>query len=87
MRDQKLDRAKIAIIGAGQSALSCAAYLARAGAKVDLYEKQEQAGGLCINETPFKRVGSDAIVSSVASYYGMLRQEVIDELEIGRAHV
>jgi phytoene dehydrogenase-like protein len=82
MRDQKLDRAKIAIIGAGQSALSCAAYLARAGAKVDLYEKQEQAGGLCINETPFKRVGSDAIVSSVASYYGMLRQEVIDELEL-----
>ena len=78
----KGDKAKIAIVGAGQSALSCAAYLARAGAQVDVFERQDRTGGLCVNETPFTRVGSDAIVSSVASYYGMLRQEVIDELEL-----
>ena len=36
----------VAIIGAGPAGLSCATYLLRAGIKVDMYERQNRAGGL-----------------------------------------
>lgn len=40
----------VAIIGAGHNGLTCAAYLARAGLKVTLYERREVAGGAAVTE-------------------------------------
>lgn len=37
---------KVAIIGSGPAGLSCATYLLRAGIKVEMYERQNRAGGL-----------------------------------------
>jgi phytoene desaturase len=36
---------RVAVVGAGLAGLSCAARLARAGYRVDLYEQQDQVGG------------------------------------------
>lgn len=72
------EETKVAIIGAGVNGLTCAAYLAKAGFQVTVFEKNQQAGGLCVNQTPFKN--SAIKVSAVASYYGMLREEVAEEL-------
>ncbi len=37
---------RVAIIGSGPAGLSCATYLLRAGIKVNMYERQNRAGGL-----------------------------------------
>jgi len=70
-----------AIIGAGHNGLTCAAYLSKAGFAVSVFEKSGDLGGLCITERPFKKAPKIK-VSSVASYYGMLRQEVVKELAL-----
>lgn len=44
-RDTKKMKKKIAVIGAGFSGLSAAAYLSKAGYEVHVFEKHEQAGG------------------------------------------
>jgi phytoene dehydrogenase-like protein len=72
---------KIAIVGAGHNGLTCAAYLSRAGFDVSVFEKREITGGLCVTESPFTRAPGIK-VSSVASYFGMLRREVIEELDL-----
>lgn len=72
----------VAIIGAGHNGLTAAAYLAEAGFDVEVYEKRDTTGGLCVTEQPFKESGSQVKVSSVASYFGMLRKEIISELEL-----
>ena len=41
----KVKSAKVAVIGSGFAGLSAAAYLARAGCKVDVYEKNADVGG------------------------------------------
>jgi phytoene dehydrogenase-like protein len=72
----------IAIIGAGHNGLTAAAYLAEAGFDVEVFEKRDTTGGLCVTEQPFSASGSEVKVSSVASYFGMLRKEIIAELEL-----
>ena len=42
----KLNKKRVAIIGAGASGLSCAHYLIKHGIDVDIYEKSNQLGGL-----------------------------------------
>ncbi len=71
---------KVAIIGAGINGLVAAAYLGRAGFDVTVFEKNKQTGGLCVNEKPF--ANSDISVSSVASYFGMMRPEIAEELNL-----
>jgi phytoene dehydrogenase-like protein len=61
--------------------LTCAAYLAKAGFAVSVFEKRDILGGLCVTEAPFSQAPGMKI-SSVASYYGMLRAEVVQELDL-----
>jgi phytoene dehydrogenase-like protein len=74
---------RVAIIGAGHNGLICGSYLAANGFEVTIFEKNAQVGGLCVNEKPFAQ--SQALVSSVASYYGMLRREIVQELDLETA--
>ncbi|MBU6450685.1 MAG: NAD(P)/FAD-dependent oxidoreductase [Cyanobacteria bacterium REEB67] len=80
---EDMDNAKkvptVAIIGGGHNGLTCAAYLAKAGFEVSVFEKRDILGGLCVTEAPFSKAPGLKI-SSVASYYGMLRAEVVKEL-------
>lgn len=51
---------KIAVIGAGPSSLTCATFLARMGYRnVDIFEKEERAGGVPVGEIPQNRVPLD----------------------------
>jgi len=72
-------RKTVAIIGAGHNGLTAAAYLAQGGYEVTVYEKRQTAGGLCVTEKPFAKFGSQVKVSTVASYFGMLRKEIMDD--------
>lgn len=73
---------EIAIIGAGHNGLVCANYLAKAGHKVTIYEKNEKPGGLCISEEIFPGFK----VSTVAGYFGMFREEVIQDLGLEKLY-
>ncbi|MEZ5818111.1 MAG: NAD(P)/FAD-dependent oxidoreductase [Hyphomicrobiaceae bacterium] len=70
----------VAIIGGGHNGLSCAAYLARAGAQVVVLERNEVTGGAALTEEfhPGYR-------NSVAAYtVSLLNPKVIRELELAR---
>lgn len=69
---------KAGVIGAGHNALVLASYLAKAGFTVEIFESSNRVGGLCVSEEIFKGFQ----VTSVASYYGMLRKEVIEDMEL-----
>jgi phytoene dehydrogenase-like protein len=74
----KAEAKTIAIIGGGHNGLTAAAYLAAQGFAVEVFEKRQTIGGLCVNETPFIKEGSQVKVSSVASYFGMMRKSMAD---------
>ncbi len=69
---------RIAIIGAGHNGLVCAAYIARNGHDVVVYERNERVGGLCVTEELFPGFK----VSTLATHFGMLRKEIMDDLTL-----
>lgn len=56
---------KAAIIGAGPSGLSCAAFLAKAGFQADVYETKKQPGGMVASGIPAFRLTEQAIQDDV----------------------
>jgi len=70
----------VVVIGGGHNGLVCAAYLARAGAKVTLLERREQLGGACSTEElwPGYRISRGAYVVS------LLRPQIVRELSLER---
>src|SRR4249919_1940486 len=66
------------IIGAGHNGLVTAAYLAKAGKKVLVFERRELVGGACVTEElwPGYKVSTAAYVNS------LLRPEIIRDLEL-----
>lgn len=68
----------IGIVGAGHNGLVCATYLAAAGHQVTVFEARKKTGGLCVTEEVFEGFR----VSTVASYYGMLREEIAGDLKL-----
>ncbi len=70
----------VAIIGGGHNGLVAANYLARAGKSVCVLEAREVVGGACVSE----ELVSGALWSSCSFIQGMLRQEIIDDLELKR---
>lgn len=71
---------KVGIVGAGHNALVLAGYLALDGFQVEVFERSKQVGGLCVTEELFPGYK----VSTVASFFGMLRRRVIEDLELER---
>ena len=77
VRDSNVD---VVVIGAGHNGLTCAAYLARSGMRVNIYERRDVLGGATITEelAPGFRV-------STASYaLSLLRPDVYRDLELER---
>ena len=60
------DGDKIAVIGGGAAGLSAAYFLARGGMLVDVYEKDEKAGGIVRNVIPEFRISDEAIDKDIA---------------------
>jgi phytoene dehydrogenase-like protein len=70
----------VAIVGGGHNGLTCAAYLARAGRKVIVLEKNAVVGGAAITEE-----FHPGFRNSVASYtVSLLNPKVIRDLELAR---
>lgn len=71
---------RVVIVGGGHNGLVAACYLADAGLKVTVLERRPILGGLCVTEEliPGFRF------SSVASWCGMLRPRIVNELELVR---
>jgi phytoene dehydrogenase-like protein len=70
----------VAIIGAGHNGLTCAAYLARAGLSVTLFERRDIAGGAAVTEE-----FHPGFRNSTASYtVSLLHPQVIRDLNLAR---
>jgi phytoene dehydrogenase-like protein len=76
----KTNEFDVAIIGAGHNGLVCANYLARAGLRVIVLEARGVVGGACVSE----ELVAGATWSSCAFIQGMLRPEIIKDLELAK---
>jgi len=56
---------KVAIIGSGPAGLACATYLLRSGIKVNMYERQNKAGGLMTYGIPGFKLDKEVVARRV----------------------
>ena len=75
-----MSRYDAVIIGAGHNGLTAANYFARAGKSVCVVEARPVVGGACVTE----ELIPGAKWSSCSFVQGMLRPEIIEELDLGR---
>ena len=66
------------VVGAGHNGLVAAAYLARAGLSVDVFERRDIVGGACVTEELWPGVRA----SPGAYTLSLLRRRIIDELDL-----
>jgi phytoene dehydrogenase-like protein len=70
------------VVGGGHNGLTAAAYLARAGQRVLVLERNERLGGACTLEQPFE--DPRYLISPCAYVVGLLDELVVRELELAR---
>src|SRR5947209_12433050 len=68
------------VVGAGHNGLVAAAYLARAGLSVEVYERRDIVGGACVTEELWPGVRA----SPGAYTLSLLRGRIIEELELAQ---
>jgi len=85
--DYRLDKLKtdnskkVAIIGSGPAGLTCAAFLARAGIQVTIFEKKDKLGGLLRHGIPEFRLPREALDSTISKIINLgIKVELNQEL-------
>ena len=68
----------VVIVGGGHNGLTAAAYLARAGLRVQVLEQQDHVGGAAVSAQAFP--GVDARLSRYSYLVSLLPQRIIDDL-------
>lgn len=63
--DERLQNKKVAIIGSGPAGLTCAAFLAKKGVQVKIYEKHSKLGGLLIYGIPDFRLDRKVVQATI----------------------
>ena len=61
----KLSNKKVAVVGGGPAGLTCAAFLAKTGVQVTIYEKYDYLGGLLVHGIPDFRLSRETIKETV----------------------
>lgn len=69
----------VAVVGGGHNGLVAAAYLARAGRRVRVLERQPQVGGAAVSARAFP--GVDAHLSRYSYLVSLLPRQIIDDLD------
>ncbi|MBO4293665.1 MAG: NAD(P)-dependent oxidoreductase [Clostridia bacterium] len=63
--EQNKNDKKVAIVGGGPAGLTCAAFLAKAGVQVTIYEKYDYLGGLLVHGIPEFRLTKDIVEKTI----------------------
>lgn len=63
--EDKFKNKKVAIIGGGPSGLTCAAFLAKKGVNVTIYERKSYLGGLLVYGIPSFRLSKDIVKNTI----------------------
>lgn len=64
-KDEKLSNKKVAIVGGGPTGLTCAAFLAKKGVRVTIYERYNFLGGLLIYGIPEFRLPKEIVKNTI----------------------
>jgi phytoene dehydrogenase-like protein len=75
-----MERVDVAIVGGGHNGLVAAAYLARAGLSVTLFERLDHTGGAAVSERVFR--GVDARLSRYSYLVSLLPGRILQDLDL-----
>ena len=81
--EESLVNKKVAVIGSGPAGLTCAAFLAKKGIKVTIYEKHKELGGLLSHGIPEFRLEKNIVEKTIEKILD-LEIEVELEKELGK---
>lgn len=82
-KDDELNRYKVAVVGAGPCGLTCAAFLAKKGVKVTIYEKHDHLGGIMYHGIPDFRLPKELLKKHIDKIL-KLGIEVKTNMELGK---
>lgn len=85
--DERAKDKSVAVIGSGPAGLTCAAFLARRGVKVTIYEKHDKLGGLLTHGIPEFRLPREVVEKTIEKILDLgvetkLNQELGRDFEI-----
>ena len=85
--DERAKDKRVAVMGSGPAGLTCAAFLARRGVKVTIYEKHDKLGGLLTHGIPDFRLPREVVEKTIEKILDLgvetkLNQELGRDFEI-----
>ena len=81
--DERAKDKRVAVIGSGPAGLTCAAFLARRGVKVVIYEKHDKLGGLLTHGIPEFRLPREVVEKTIEKILDLGVETKLNQ-ELGR---